>query len=264
MQGVTCAWTWRTGTGRDGWPRDVYLHHVVDNAWTIPEFGSQAVVWQTAVNPAVALELVASGAWSGAGCSAPRRSPLIRSSSSSSIRACRGVSRNAHPAIAALAQSGTGGFVGPGRHLKRRLPHVEVTKGVLENQLGQLHGTGVQDPGVERHPAGIGLGGGELLLQPPTATSPVQDPGGRGATKKQCFCGQRERQGRSHPPTPIKTKRTSDRRLRLGAALSPGLLLTPRRWAPRARAPSSGAGVCRAPNRGSHPRWDAPHPRPPR
>ena len=28
------------------------------------EYGSQAVVWQTAVNPVVALELVANGTWS--------------------------------------------------------------------------------------------------------------------------------------------------------------------------------------------------------
>ena len=27
------------------------------------EYGSQAVVWQTALNPVVALELLASGAW---------------------------------------------------------------------------------------------------------------------------------------------------------------------------------------------------------
>jgi saccharopine dehydrogenase-like NADP-dependent oxidoreductase len=33
--------------------------------------GAQAVLWQTAINPVVALELVASGAWSGAGVLAP-------------------------------------------------------------------------------------------------------------------------------------------------------------------------------------------------
>ena len=40
-------------------PREVYLYHVVDNAWSMSEYGSQAVVWQTAVNPVVALELIA-------------------------------------------------------------------------------------------------------------------------------------------------------------------------------------------------------------
>ena len=59
------------GTGKDGAPREVYLYHVVDNAWSMREYGSQAVVWQTAVNPVVALELLATGAWSGAGVLGP-------------------------------------------------------------------------------------------------------------------------------------------------------------------------------------------------
>src|SRR3984957_9443889 len=67
MSGLTCAGTWVTGTGKDGSPREVYLHHVVDNGWSMAEYGSQAVVWQTAINPVVALELLASGAWSGVG-----------------------------------------------------------------------------------------------------------------------------------------------------------------------------------------------------
>jgi saccharopine dehydrogenase-like NADP-dependent oxidoreductase len=33
--------------------------------------GSQAVVWQTAINPVVALELVANGVWSGTGVMIP-------------------------------------------------------------------------------------------------------------------------------------------------------------------------------------------------
>ena len=75
MTGVTCAGTWVTGTGQDGAPREVYLHHVVDNAWSMAEYGSQAVVWQTAVNPVVALELIDSGAWSGAGVLGPEALP---------------------------------------------------------------------------------------------------------------------------------------------------------------------------------------------
>jgi saccharopine dehydrogenase (NAD+, L-lysine forming) len=75
MTGLTCAGTWVTGTGRDGTPREVYLHHVVDNAWSMAEYGSQAVVWQTAVNPVVALELIDSGAWSGAGVLGPEALP---------------------------------------------------------------------------------------------------------------------------------------------------------------------------------------------
>ncbi len=75
MTGLTCAGTWVTGTGKDGAPREVYLHHVVDNAWSMAEYGSQAVVWQTAVNPVVALELLDSGAWSGAGVLGPEALP---------------------------------------------------------------------------------------------------------------------------------------------------------------------------------------------
>ena len=75
MTGLTCAGTWVTGTGTDGAPREVYLYHVVDNAWSMAEYGSQAVVWQTAVNPVVALELIDSGAWSGAGVLGPEALP---------------------------------------------------------------------------------------------------------------------------------------------------------------------------------------------
>jgi saccharopine dehydrogenase (NAD+, L-lysine forming) len=75
MTGLTCAGTWVTGTGTGGGRREVYLHHVVDNAWSMAEYGSQAVVWQTAVNPVVALELIDSGAWSGAGVLGPEALP---------------------------------------------------------------------------------------------------------------------------------------------------------------------------------------------
>ena len=71
MTGSTCAGVWVTGTGRDGEPREVYLYHVADNAWTMREYGAQAVVWQTAMNPVVALELLSTGAWSGTGVLGP-------------------------------------------------------------------------------------------------------------------------------------------------------------------------------------------------
>ena len=71
MRGKTCAGVWVRGTGKDGRPRSSYLYHVVDNAWSMAEYGSQAVVWQTAVNPVVALELIDSGVWSGAGVLGP-------------------------------------------------------------------------------------------------------------------------------------------------------------------------------------------------
>jgi saccharopine dehydrogenase (NAD+, L-lysine-forming) len=71
MHGKTCAGTWVKGTGTDGRPREVYLYHVVDNAWSMAEYGSQAVVWQTAVNPVVALELLGRGTWRATGVLGP-------------------------------------------------------------------------------------------------------------------------------------------------------------------------------------------------
>ncbi|MFC7274815.1 saccharopine dehydrogenase family protein [Paractinoplanes rhizophilus] len=71
MTGTTCAGTLVRGLGVDGSPREVYLYHLVDNEWSMREYGAQAVVWQTAVNPIVALELLATGVWQGAGVLGP-------------------------------------------------------------------------------------------------------------------------------------------------------------------------------------------------
>ena len=71
MRGRTCAGTWVTGTGTDGARREVYLYHVSDNAETMARHGTQAVVWQTAINPVIALELLAAGVWQGSGVLGP-------------------------------------------------------------------------------------------------------------------------------------------------------------------------------------------------
>lgn len=71
MSGKTCAGLWVTGTGTDGRPRRTYLYHVVDNADSMRDYGAQCVVWQTAINPVVALELLATGAWTGTGVRGP-------------------------------------------------------------------------------------------------------------------------------------------------------------------------------------------------
>jgi saccharopine dehydrogenase-like NADP-dependent oxidoreductase len=75
MTGKTCAGTLVTGRGKDGRPRKTYLYHVVDNEWSMREYGSQAVVWQTAINPVAALELLGEGAWKGAGVLGPEAFP---------------------------------------------------------------------------------------------------------------------------------------------------------------------------------------------
>ena len=71
MTGKTCAGTLVTGVGTDGNPRKTYLYHVADNETTMREYGSQAVVWQTAINPVIALELLAGGDWKGTGVLGP-------------------------------------------------------------------------------------------------------------------------------------------------------------------------------------------------
>ena len=71
MTGKTCAGLWVRGTGTDGEPRSTYLFHVVDNEWSMREYGHQCVVWQTAVNPVIALELLARGTWKGTGVRGP-------------------------------------------------------------------------------------------------------------------------------------------------------------------------------------------------
>jgi len=71
MSGKTCAGVLVTGTGKDGQPRSTYLYHVVDNEWSMRKYGHQCVVWQTAVNPAVALELLSNGTWTGSGVLGP-------------------------------------------------------------------------------------------------------------------------------------------------------------------------------------------------
>jgi len=71
MHGLTCAGLHVTGTGTDGRPRSTFLYHVVDNDWSMREYGHQCVVWQTALNPAIALELLANRVWQGTGVLGP-------------------------------------------------------------------------------------------------------------------------------------------------------------------------------------------------
>jgi saccharopine dehydrogenase-like NADP-dependent oxidoreductase len=75
MTGKTCAGTLVTGIGKDGNPRKTYLYHVADNETTMREYGSQAVVWQTAINPVIALELLSRGDWTGVGVLGPEAFP---------------------------------------------------------------------------------------------------------------------------------------------------------------------------------------------
>ncbi len=70
MFGKTCAGTWVKGK-KDGKPRQVYLYQVADNKTCMKKYGVQAVVWQTAVNPVIAWELLETGVWKGKGVLGP-------------------------------------------------------------------------------------------------------------------------------------------------------------------------------------------------
>jgi saccharopine dehydrogenase-like NADP-dependent oxidoreductase len=75
MSGKTCAGTLVTGKRKDGGAGAVYLYHVADNEQTMREYGHQAVVLQTALNPVIALELLSAGTWQGVGVLGPESFP---------------------------------------------------------------------------------------------------------------------------------------------------------------------------------------------
>ena len=71
MTGKTCAGVLVTGKDKEGLPRATYLYHVADNDWSMQNYEAQAVVWQTALNPLIALELLSTGVWQGRGVVCP-------------------------------------------------------------------------------------------------------------------------------------------------------------------------------------------------
>jgi saccharopine dehydrogenase (NAD+, L-lysine-forming) len=70
MVGRAVVGTWVIGR-KDGQPREVFLYQMADAAETLRTTGSQVVGWQTGFNPVIAMELLASGTWSGSGVHAP-------------------------------------------------------------------------------------------------------------------------------------------------------------------------------------------------
>jgi saccharopine dehydrogenase (NAD+, L-lysine-forming) len=71
MKGKTCAGALVRGLDKSGAPKAVYIYNVIDNEWSMKEYGDQAVVWQTAVNPVVAMELIHKGIWQPLGVNGP-------------------------------------------------------------------------------------------------------------------------------------------------------------------------------------------------
>ncbi len=91
MHGRTCAGTWVKGLGPDGEPREVYVYHVVDNAWSMKRVrppgrrvadGGDAGRGDRADGDG---RVVGQAAWSGR-----RRCPPSRSSSCSTSTAWSG------------------------------------------------------------------------------------------------------------------------------------------------------------------------------
>ena len=71
MKGSTCAGVLVKGLDKSGAPKATYIYNVVNNEWSMKEFGDQAVVWQTAINPVIAMELIHKGIWKPEGVNGP-------------------------------------------------------------------------------------------------------------------------------------------------------------------------------------------------
>lgn len=71
MHGKTCAGAHVAGLNKEGKPYACYIYNVVDNEWSMKNYGDQAVVWQTAINPVIAMELITNGTWKPAGVVGP-------------------------------------------------------------------------------------------------------------------------------------------------------------------------------------------------
>ncbi len=71
MRGKTCAGALVKGLDKNGKPKAVYIYNVVDNSWSMENYGDQAVVWQTAMNPVIAMELIHTGIWQPEGVNGP-------------------------------------------------------------------------------------------------------------------------------------------------------------------------------------------------
>jgi saccharopine dehydrogenase (NAD+, L-lysine-forming) len=74
MRGTVCAGLWAKGI-KDGLERSIYIYNLADNRFCMDTFGSQAVVAQTAFNPVIMMELLATGKWKGTGVMTPEFFP---------------------------------------------------------------------------------------------------------------------------------------------------------------------------------------------
>ncbi|CAN5254019.1 saccharopine dehydrogenase C-terminal domain-containing protein [soil metagenome] len=70
FRGRAVVGTWVLGL-KDGQPRETFAYQMADAEDIWARFGLQVVGWQTGFNPTIAMELLATGAWSGAGVLGP-------------------------------------------------------------------------------------------------------------------------------------------------------------------------------------------------
>ena len=70
FRGRAVVGTWVLGT-KDGKPRETFAYQMADAEETWRRYGLQVVGWQTGFNPVIAMELLATGAWTGAGVLGP-------------------------------------------------------------------------------------------------------------------------------------------------------------------------------------------------
>jgi saccharopine dehydrogenase (NAD+, L-lysine-forming) len=70
FRGRAIVGTWVLGT-RDGRPRETFAYQMADAEEIWARHRLQVVGWQTGFNPTIAMELIATGAWSGAGVLGP-------------------------------------------------------------------------------------------------------------------------------------------------------------------------------------------------
>ena len=71
MKGKTCAGVLIKGKDKELNNKQIYIYNVVDNAWSMQEYQDQAVVWQTAINPVIAMELIHDKIWEPTGVCGP-------------------------------------------------------------------------------------------------------------------------------------------------------------------------------------------------
>jgi saccharopine dehydrogenase (NAD+, L-lysine-forming) len=70
FRGRAVVGTWVLGI-KDGEPRETFAYQMADAEETWRRYGLQVVGWQTGFNPVIAMELLATGVWTGAGVLGP-------------------------------------------------------------------------------------------------------------------------------------------------------------------------------------------------